>query len=263
VTGVQTVLFRSICETVRAYSRANALVLSGSFELSLCLIYAAGELLQFYVVVRLAYAVVRKSPSRTTRRVHLAALLLYAGATTILRLTHSPLVITHVVLGAAHLWAITVVIIYRARIRDPRLLRFTDHLIVASLVFAPSIGLSVYTGYAESLLFGDMTLQILYAIVVEIIIAVHVVTAYSVPWGTSAAGRPASTPADVPDLSKREWDIVQLVSKGYTNKEIGDILSISRKTVTNHLYHVYKKVDVKNRVQLLSEVDSALRDQAE
>ena len=55
-------------------------------------------------------------------------------------------------------------------------------------------------------------------------------------------------------LSAREWEIVRLVRNGYTNREIGEILGISHRTVTNHLYNIYRKIDVRNRVELMNEV---------
>lgn len=53
-------------------------------------------------------------------------------------------------------------------------------------------------------------------------------------------------------ISDREADIVELLSAGYSNKEIGERLFISPKTVENHVYHIYRKTRVGNRVQLLN-----------
>lgn len=49
-------------------------------------------------------------------------------------------------------------------------------------------------------------------------------------------------------LSKRELEIVGWVAQGKTNPEIGQILSISRRTVQKHLEHVYLKLGVENRM---------------
>ncbi len=53
-------------------------------------------------------------------------------------------------------------------------------------------------------------------------------------------------------LSKREWEIVLQICDGYTNGQIGDRLFISLQTVKDHVYHIYKKTGVKNRVQLVN-----------
>jgi DNA-binding CsgD family transcriptional regulator len=53
------------------------------------------------------------------------------------------------------------------------------------------------------------------------------------------------------DVSPREADIVRLVARGLSNKEIADALSISPNTVKNHLYSIFSKVKVQSRVQLV------------
>jgi ATP/maltotriose-dependent transcriptional regulator MalT len=49
------------------------------------------------------------------------------------------------------------------------------------------------------------------------------------------------------NLSAREIEVLQLVSKGYSNKEIGKTLHISTATVKTHLIHVYNKLGVDDR----------------
>lgn len=51
-------------------------------------------------------------------------------------------------------------------------------------------------------------------------------------------------------LSQREMEILKLVAKGHTNKEISNMIFISEYTVKNHLKNITKKLDIKNRVQL-------------
>lgn len=51
-------------------------------------------------------------------------------------------------------------------------------------------------------------------------------------------------------LSQREMEILKLVAKGYTNKEISNTIYISEYTVKNHLKNITKKLNIKNRVQL-------------
>ena len=49
-------------------------------------------------------------------------------------------------------------------------------------------------------------------------------------------------------ISAREQEIIEWVTMGKTNPEIGMILNISSFTVKNHLQRIFKKLDVLNRV---------------
>lgn len=51
------------------------------------------------------------------------------------------------------------------------------------------------------------------------------------------------------NLTKREIEILTLVSMGATNDEIGDKIFISTNTVKTHLYNIFKKIEVQNRIQ--------------
>ncbi len=53
------------------------------------------------------------------------------------------------------------------------------------------------------------------------------------------------------DLNNREWQIIQLMKKGWTNRMIAEQLGISEGTVKNYLSIIYKKLEIKNRVELL------------
>lgn len=50
-------------------------------------------------------------------------------------------------------------------------------------------------------------------------------------------------------LTKRELDVLRLISKGCSNKKISDGLSISERTVKNHISHIFRKIDVEDRTQ--------------
>jgi DNA-binding CsgD family transcriptional regulator/succinate dehydrogenase hydrophobic anchor subunit len=52
-------------------------------------------------------------------------------------------------------------------------------------------------------------------------------------------------------VSPREREIIQLVLLGKSNRSIEKELFISRRTVESHLYNVYKKLGIKNRIQLM------------
>ena len=50
-------------------------------------------------------------------------------------------------------------------------------------------------------------------------------------------------------LTKREIEIIKLVAIGSRNNDIADILCLSPHTVKTHIYHIYKKLNVENRMQ--------------
>ena len=52
------------------------------------------------------------------------------------------------------------------------------------------------------------------------------------------------------NITRREMEIIELICLGKSNKEIEDKLFISIQTVKDHIYNIYQKTGVKNRVQL-------------
>jgi DNA-binding NarL/FixJ family response regulator len=55
-----------------------------------------------------------------------------------------------------------------------------------------------------------------------------------------------------PAISERETEIVELVARGLTNQEIAQALTISKRTVDNHVSNIFTKTGAKNRVALLN-----------
>ena len=53
-------------------------------------------------------------------------------------------------------------------------------------------------------------------------------------------------------LSAREMEIIGLVADGLTNQEIAEKLTISKRTVDNHVSNMFTKTGSKNRVVLLN-----------
>jgi DNA-binding NarL/FixJ family response regulator len=52
-------------------------------------------------------------------------------------------------------------------------------------------------------------------------------------------------------LTKREEDVVRLVAEGLQNREIATELKLSEHTVKNYLFHIFDKLGVSSRVELV------------
>jgi DNA-binding NarL/FixJ family response regulator len=52
-----------------------------------------------------------------------------------------------------------------------------------------------------------------------------------------------------PSLSRREVEILEMVAKGLTNKEIGRAIQVSHFTVRNHVRHIIAKLEVGDRTE--------------
>jgi DNA-binding NarL/FixJ family response regulator len=50
-------------------------------------------------------------------------------------------------------------------------------------------------------------------------------------------------------LTHREFEILEALVKGKLYKEIGNDMNISTETVRKHVYHIYKKLHINNRVE--------------
>jgi DNA-binding NarL/FixJ family response regulator len=58
--------------------------------------------------------------------------------------------------------------------------------------------------------------------------------------------------AELDILSKREKEILEMLSKGLLYKEIADAMFISIETVRKHVYHIYEKLHVSNRIEAVN-----------
>lgn len=61
------------------------------------------------------------------------------------------------------------------------------------------------------------------------------------------------------NITGREGEIIEYVANGKSNAEIADILFLSEQTIKQHIHSIYKKLDVKNRVQLSNLVRNSLK----
>jgi len=80
-------------------------------------------------------------------------------------------------------------------------------------------------------------------------------------------GRPEDArpgPPAASELTDRELEVIRLVARGRSNREIADEFVISEKTVKTHIGHVLAKLDLKDRTQLaIYALKNGLADEAD
>lgn len=67
------------------------------------------------------------------------------------------------------------------------------------------------------------------------------------PAAAAPAPSAGAEPSDAEPLSAREVEVLRLLVRGLTNKQIGKALTISPRTVQHHSIHIYAKTGVKSR----------------
>jgi DNA-binding NarL/FixJ family response regulator len=67
----------------------------------------------------------------------------------------------------------------------------------------------------------------------------------------SAGGPEAPAPAETPPpaLTERQIEVLRLLARGLTNREIADVLRITEETAKSHVKHIYSALDVSTRTE--------------
>ncbi|MCY1077711.1 response regulator transcription factor [Archangium lansingense] len=78
------------------------------------------------------------------------------------------------------------------------------------------------------------------------------------PPAPAAPEPPAAAPSEASEpllkpLSNRETELLQLIAKGVSNSEAARLLNLSKATIRTHLEHIYRKLEVTNRVEAVTE----------
>lgn len=67
--------------------------------------------------------------------------------------------------------------------------------------------------------------------------------------GDGSAAKTAPVPSPLSELTVREEEILWILVKGCSNKEIGTRLALSEKTIKHHVTNILQKLQVRNRVE--------------
>lgn len=127
---------------------------------------------------------------------------------------------------------------------------YTEHFRLSSLVVTPlrsvdgqTIGVLLVDNNGKRFSTSDAVL----ATVDELVRR----TALAVDMCLSQPGPTLPSPA-LSNLTTRELEVLQLVAEGTQTKDVAEKLHISEYTVTEHLTSIYRKLDVRNRVQAVA-----------
>jgi DNA-binding NarL/FixJ family response regulator len=81
-------------------------------------------------------------------------------------------------------------------------------------------------------------------------------TSYIARKVVQAFQRQSSEKPELNELSPREWEVLELLSRGYSYKEISSALGISIPTVNTHIHRTYEKLHVQSRGEAVARFSS-------
>lgn len=96
-----------------------------------------------------------------------------------------------------------------------------------------------------------------------VVIVALLFTALGVWVGGRIGRRPSTAPfdknqraIDALGITEREYEVLELLARGQTNKEIGESLFVSPNTVKTHLAKLYDKLEVSRRTQAIQKAQA-------
>lgn len=140
--------------------------------------------------------------------------------------------------------------------------RMMDFTAKANLVFILPFMAQTAVNFRGGLAWAPLCVESLYYFVIHAanigILAVRVYVSQRDEFGPECDGTPATEETGAPAwsdgrnlaLSDREWRIIELMTRGYANKQIAAELSVTEHTVRNHIYRLFRRFGVRNRVEL-------------
>ena len=64
-----------------------------------------------------------------------------------------------------------------------------------------------------------------------------------------ATNTTVKTPPEIAELTTREQEVLKLIAKGYSNREIAEELCITERTVKNHVNSILRRLNLRDRTQ--------------
>ncbi len=142
-----------------------------------------------------------------------------------------------------------------ARLPDAKIVAFAVSDIDGEIVTGAMAGISGYVHRDAGI--GDLVTEVLNAVRGELhcsprLAARLLAQIASLSFGEAGGDKASATPVEQRALTQREAEILVLVERGLSNKEIARTLNISFATVKNHVHHILEKLHVHRRTQALA-----------
>jgi DNA-binding CsgD family transcriptional regulator len=254
------VLLFNLRDILRLYEKAFAGVFGGALPFIGMVLSSGGNGLMGYMIPVIAFRIVSREISQSRLRIHIVITLALSVLGVLDNLlpgsVFTPL--SAVAVAAIQVYGMAVILLGFARIENPVVRSFMRaglvfnsamiglalaQLIVRSLPIVPTI-LRDYGPIEVAWYLGADTLLLLfglrYLFKTEVKLACNLPEEFVQKYG----------------ISPRECEIVSMIVQGLGNRQIGETLFISALTVKNHVYHIYQKTGVENKIQLLNLINS-------
>ena len=130
---------------------------------------------------------------------------------------------------------------------------FGDERNVVTAIEAGATGYLLKDGTADYI--GDSIIDMLNgSSPISASIARHVLKRFRATSAATDTNQKQTKPAaDAPRLTKREMDVLEYITRGFTYNEVAKFLELSPHTVTSHIKHIYQKLEVKSRSEAVFE----------
>jgi DNA-binding CsgD family transcriptional regulator len=242
---------------VFAFGVNELVILSGAHRLFLiaALINSLGSIAYVFVAPFFYHAVLGIPMTPWTRRFYLAfdlLVLFFVVGLAWERYRGLAVIVLHALLFGMVLYGVVLVALRYRHLAEASLRRAVRVFVVLSLILFPPMYWEARPEEIAPLVRNDwldgVALPAYYLIL----------CALSLPFISRHVNRPAFARGGVPTpffirefgISEREAEIVEQLVAGRTNKEIAERLSLSPKTVENHISQIYQKTGVDNRRRL-------------
>lgn len=71
-------------------------------------------------------------------------------------------------------------------------------------------------------------------------------------WFSQAVAKRLAQPANIPEFTDRELDVIYVLASGASNEQIASRLAVTERTVRFHLKNIYRKIDVSSRGEAIA-----------